>query len=92
MLASPLCLLLPNGRLPWLLATAVSWVVLALAVVTVTEVATRGPVSYWMGGWEPPWGIEYRVDGLNSLVVLIVAAIGAVVLPRPQCAGRGGGE
>ncbi len=81
LLASPLCLLLPNGRLPWLLATAVAWVVFALAVFGVFRVYGDGPVSYWMGGWQPPWGIEYRLDALNALVVLIVAAIGAVVVP-----------
>jgi multicomponent Na+:H+ antiporter subunit D len=34
-----------------------------------------------MGGWPPPWGIEYRVDALSGFVLLLVSAIGAVIVP-----------
>lgn len=83
LLASPICLLLPNGRGPWLLTTAVAWVVFAIAIALVLAVgrAEAGFIAYWMGDWEPPWGIEYRLDSLNALIVLIIASIGAVVLP-----------
>lgn len=39
------------------------------------EVLTRGPVSYPIGGWSPPWGIEYRVDHLNALVIASVSVV-----------------
>jgi multicomponent Na+:H+ antiporter subunit D len=81
LLAAPLAAALPSKRLPWLLATAVSWLVLAIAVGLLAEVLSTGPISYTMGGWEPPWGIELRIDALNALIVLIVAGIGAVVTP-----------
>jgi multicomponent Na+:H+ antiporter subunit D len=38
-------------------------------------------LSYELGGWAPPWGIEYRIDAMNALVALIVAAIAAITLP-----------
>ena len=81
LLAAPVCLLLPNNRLPWLLATVVTGTVLALATLAMRQVIAEGPISYQMGGWAAPWGIEYRMDGLNALVAFLVAAIGAVVLP-----------
>ena len=34
-----------------------------------------------MGGWEPPWGIEYRVDVLNGFVLILIASVGAVIMP-----------
>ena len=79
LLAAPLCLLSP-ARLAWPLTAAVSWAVFGLSVCLLGEVQTQGVISYWLGGWEPPWGIEYRVDDLNALVALIVAGIGAVVI------------
>jgi multicomponent Na+:H+ antiporter subunit D len=79
--AAPLVAMLPNNRLPWMLATAVSWVVLAIAVTVFIRVLDAGTISYALGGWEPPWGIELRLDVLNVLIVLIVAGIGAVVMP-----------
>ncbi|GAI20091.1 unnamed protein product, partial [marine sediment metagenome] len=35
---------------------------------------------YQLGGWQPPWGINLAIDGLNLLVALIVAGIGALVV------------
>lgn len=40
------------------------------------EVLNRGPVSYRLGGWDPPWGIFYRVDFLNALVLVVVSGVG----------------
>lgn len=81
LLAAPICLLLPNGRLPWIWTTAVGWTTFAIVVALLRSVLADGPVSYALGGWEPPWGIEYRVDVLGAFVMLIVAGISAVVLP-----------
>ena len=81
LLAAPVTALLPAGRLPWLMATAVAWICLALAVWQLQTVAGGNVVSYELGGWAPPWGIEYRVDALNALVALIIAGIAAVTLP-----------
>ena len=81
LLAAPVAVALPGRRLPWLFATLVSFVVLAVAILTLGQTLDSGPISYAMGGWEPPWGIEIRIDALSGLVVLIIAIIGAVVLP-----------
>ena len=81
LLAAPLAAALPSNRLPWLLATGVSWLVFALAVAVVARVVDSGVISYAMGGWAPPWGIEIRIDALNAIVLLIVSGIGAVVTP-----------
>ncbi len=71
--------LLGRGEGPWWLATVVCSTVLALSALLLTRVLAHGTVSYALGGWVPPIGIEYRVDHLNALVLLIVAAISAVV-------------
>jgi len=81
LLAALLAPLTGRGRAPWLLATLTSWAALALAVALLRQVLESGTVSYALGGWPPPWGIEYRVDELNAFVLLIVAGIAAVVTP-----------
>ncbi len=37
-------------------------------------VVEHGPVSYRMAGWAPPMGIEYRVDFLNALVLVVITS------------------
>jgi multicomponent Na+:H+ antiporter subunit D len=81
LVAAPLCIVLRRPGPAWVLATAVSWSAFAVAVLLLLQVLDDGPLSYHLGGWAPPWGIEYRVDLANAFVLLIVAAISAVVLP-----------
>ena len=81
LIAAPLCVLLPRADHAWALATAVSWASFAVAVSLLIQVLDQGAISYQLGGWAPPWGIEYRVDLANAFVLLIVAAVGAIVLP-----------
>jgi len=81
LLAAPICILLRRPGLCWALATLVSWLSLAVTVALLLQVQDSGVISYHLGGWEPPWGIEYRVDLANAFVLLIVTVISAVVLP-----------
>jgi multicomponent Na+:H+ antiporter subunit D len=81
LMAAALCAALRPPRLAWAWAVLVSWVAFAIAVVLLRQVLATGPISYEIGGWAAPWGIEYRIDEINAFVLLIVSAIGAVVLP-----------
>ena len=81
LLAAPLCILLRQPLLCWGFATAVSWFALMISIGLLSHVLEVGPITYHLGGWPPPWGIEYRVDTINAFVLLIVSAISAVVLP-----------
>ena len=84
LLAAPLCVLLRRPPLARILALAVSWVALGISISLLARVLDDGPISYMLGGWAAPYGIEYRLDHLSALVLVIVAAIGAVVLVSTQ--------
>ena len=81
LLAAPLMVLVRRGTFAWLLATAVSWSALAIALALAFKVRAAGPISYAIGNWPPPWGIEYRVDALNSFVLVLVGLVASVVAP-----------
>lgn len=81
LLAAPLTVLLRRRASAFAVAVAASWAALAIAVTLWLRVADSGTISYAIGNWPPPWGIEYRVDALNAFVLVLVAAIAAVVLP-----------
>ena len=80
LLAGPVCVLVERPRAAWAVALAASWVSFAMAVVLAVQVHASGAISYELGGWEPPWGIEYRIDTLGSYVLLFVTAIAALVM------------
>ncbi|WP_429884841.1 complex I subunit 5 family protein [Geoalkalibacter halelectricus] len=48
------------------------------AAFLLPRVLRDGPLSYTMGGWEPPWGIELIVDPLSALMLLLVSAVALV--------------
>jgi len=81
LIAAPLVAILPRGRWPWAVATTVAVLCVVLAAMQLWSVLYGGIISYELGGWAPPWGIEYRIDAVNAFVALIVAAIAAVTLP-----------
>jgi multicomponent Na+:H+ antiporter subunit D len=59
-----------------IMALALSFLASIHALYTV---CTTGTIHYYLGKWEPPWGIEYVVDHLNALILVIVTFIGLVV-------------
>lgn len=80
LLAAPICLLLRRPAAAWTCAFLVGLSCLAMSAALLCRVLESGTLSYALGGWAPPWGIEYRIDAVNAFVLLIVSAIGAVVL------------
>ena len=79
LVAAPMCVLLRSRRIVLLFGLIVTWAVLGIAIALAARVMEHGVWSYALGGWAPPWGIEYRVDALSAFVMLFVAAIGALV-------------
>jgi multicomponent Na+:H+ antiporter subunit D len=42
-------------------------------------VLTQGTIHYHLGGWLPPWGIEYVIDPLNGFMGVVVCVISFLV-------------
>lgn len=73
--------LLRRGGTAFVLALVVSWLMPFIAGAMLWQVLATGPISYHIGNWPPPWGIEYRVDVLNGFVLVLVSVVGAVIMP-----------
>lgn len=79
LLAAPLIVLFRSGRAGWLLAVLASMVSLACAIGLFVQVRGGTVISYAIGNWAPPWGIEYRVDVLNAFVLILVSGVATIV-------------
>lgn len=84
LMAAPLCLFLRRSHLVWLFALFVSGLALLISILLLQQVMDSGPIVYDLGGWDAPWGIEYRVDQLNAFLLLIICAVSTVVLMAAQ--------
>jgi multicomponent Na+:H+ antiporter subunit D len=45
------------------------------SVLTLIRVMENGTISYHLGGWPPPFGIEYVIDHFNGLVLVTVSFV-----------------
>jgi multicomponent Na+:H+ antiporter subunit D len=82
MLAAPIVMLLARmPRTAWAVTTLVCWLTLGISILLAQQVFAAGTISYHMGGWAPPVGIEYFVDSVNIIVLLIISLMGAISMP-----------
>lgn len=84
LLAAPLCMLVRESTLARVVAGVASIASFAIFVHLLGRVMSEGVVSYQLGGWPPPLGIEYRFDKLNTFVAMIVSFIAAIIVPFGQ--------
>ncbi len=80
LLAAPLCVLIGRQALAWPIGLVTAVASAGAAAQLLWQVSHRGTLSYALGGWAPPWGIEYRIDLLGGYVLLLVTVIAALVL------------
>lgn len=78
----------PNGRFAWGMALLTSAFTVWMSIALGSEIAREGLISYHMGGWAPPLGIEFRVDGLNTLIIVLISfmALMAALFAQPAVA------
>ena len=80
LIAAPIAFILGRSFLCWLLTTLVSGAAFIISWQLLVQALSEGVLSYAVGGWQPPWGIELRVDAVNAFVLLAVTAASTLVL------------
>jgi multicomponent Na+:H+ antiporter subunit D len=70
-----------RGPLAWAWASLITFATPVIAFLLLAQVWTSGPISYHIGGWPPPIGIEYRVDLLNAFVLVLVSLVTTAMMP-----------
>jgi multicomponent Na+:H+ antiporter subunit D len=80
LLGAVLAALVRRGPIAWLIALVVSWTMPVIAFALLKQVQAEGVVSYALGGWAPPLGIEYRVDLVSAYILILVSLMGALVI------------
>jgi len=75
MLAAPVCFLLNRDDLAWAFTSAVAIICLLITFGLLVQFNLNGVISYELGGWAAPWGIEYRIDALTIIGLFIVSGV-----------------
>ena len=81
LIGAPVCMLLRYRGWSWGVALICSWTAFVMSWLMLQQVLEQDVVSYALGGWVAPLGIEYRIDAANAFVLLIVSSIGSIIMP-----------
>ena len=79
-MCAPLAVLLNRPKFVWPVALAAAWSTFGVCCLILSRVLSDGVITYHLGNWEPPFGIEFRIDTLNAYILPLVSGIGAVVM------------
>ena len=80
MFGAVICGFLRRGALAWALTLIVSWMAAAISTELLRQVLANGTISYALGGWAPPVGIEYRVDVIAAFTLFLVSWSSSIIL------------
>ena len=75
LLAATLTLLSNRGRIAWALTLAASVFCFLASLGLIRQLQDQNVLSYAVGGWAPPLGIEIRIDALSALLLLILNSL-----------------
>ncbi len=78
--AAPVCVIVRHHGLTWMLATLISALAFVISCLLYVQLGAEKTITYAIGGWAGPWGIEYHIDKLTVYMLLIVNGIGMLLL------------
>jgi multicomponent Na+:H+ antiporter subunit D len=80
LIGAVLTALIRRGPAAFLITLAVNLLMPFISGALLWQAMTSGPVSYHLGGWAPPIGIEYRIDVLGGFVLVLVSSVSAFMI------------
>jgi multicomponent Na+:H+ antiporter subunit D len=80
LIAAPLAALMRSGRFAWGVASAASVTSFAVALSLARAVLDLDVISYDVGSWPAPYGIELRITSFSALLLLIVTGASSLAL------------
>ncbi len=75
LLAGAIAAILPSRHFAWGTTLLVTLICVGIAFALVLQIFGGDTIHYKLGGWDPPHGIAYVVDGLNAPVLLLISAM-----------------
>ena len=75
LMTSLLVVLIPNIFFSWILTTLSTFLTFLFSILLYQEIQIHSYISYALGKWMPPIGIEYIIDKVAIIPVIIISGI-----------------
>ena len=80
LILAPICVVIGRSTASWLITFFASVASFVIALSLLFSVSDGSSISYHIGGWPPPIGIEYVVDSANAFLLVLVSGMSSIVL------------
>ncbi len=80
LMTAPVCILLRHATMAWYAALAANVLTFIVAIKLWFQVSQGDVIRYALGGWAAPTGIEYYIDTLNAVLLVIISLISLLAL------------
>jgi len=80
LIAAAICTVLPWKHSPWALATFATFASFLCICKIVVQIYAGSTIIYPMGGWLAPYGIEYRIDKLSAIFLLLISGVASFAI------------
>ncbi len=80
LLAAPICIILHEKTLTWLFTFLVTLTSFIIACLLFQHAAQDQVLTYAIGGWAAPWGIEYYLDRLTAFMLVIITGLATFII------------
>ena len=74
LIVSAIIAFMPSSRWPWIFSMITLVVHLFISFELLSMVQTSGVILYEFGNWQPPWGIAFKIDGINIGLQIIFSS------------------
>ncbi len=79
-ISAPICVLIGNRKVAWLISLIATFLTVIISFLILINTSQIKIISYSMGGWKAPLGIEYVIDPLNSLFLVLISGVSFLVV------------
>ena len=74
LIVSAIIAFMPSSRWPWIISIITLVVHLFISFELLSMVQTSRVILYECGNWQPPWGIAFKIDGINIGLQIIFSS------------------
>ena len=78
LIVSAIIAFIPSSRLTWFITIITLVCHLFLSFELLERVSSLGIIIYEFGNWPPPWGISFKLDGVNIGLQLLFSAFALI--------------
>ncbi|KLT22337.1 nadh dehydrogenase (quinone) [Wolbachia endosymbiont of Armadillidium vulgare str. wVulC] len=77
-IASMFCFLAKRHKISWFISFTATTATFLISLMLLIKTYNGEIITYYLGDWAPPYGIELRIDVLNSLILTLVNFIALI--------------